>query len=334
MPSALEAVRVSAASLPVIDISGLTSSHAADRQEVGAQLRAACVDKGFFYISNHGVSETLVDDVFEEAAAFFALPVEQKMAVDKARSNANRGYEPLQGQTLEHGTPPDLKEGYYIGPDHTPDDPRVIAGMFNHGANQWPAQRPNFRPVMQAYLNVMLDLSARVMSGIALSLNLPEQYFADYCRDAMATVRLLHYPPQPARAQPGQKGAGAHTDFGGLTLLRQDDVGGLQVWDQGSDGRSGARDLCGQSRRHDRALDQRSVSLDGASRRQRVGTRALFGAVFLHRQLRAHGRMHSDLPWPRRYAEICRHDGRGAHARNVPSDLQRLTPAALAQLLL
>lgn len=236
MPSALEAARVSAASLPVIDISGLTSSHAADRQEVGAQLRSACLDKGFFYISNHGVSETLVDDVFKEAAAFFALPVEQKMAVDKARSNANRGYEPLQGQTLERGTPPDLKEGYYIGPDHRPDDPRVVAGMFNHGANQWPAQRPNFRPVMQAYLNVMLDLSARMMGGIALSLNLPEQYFADYCHDAMATVRLLHYPPQPARAQPGQKGAGAHTDFGGLTLLRQDDVGGLQVWDQGSDG--------------------------------------------------------------------------------------------------
>ncbi len=106
MPSALEAARVSAASLPVIDISGLTSSHAADRQEVGAQLRAACVDKGFFYISNHGVSETLVDDVFKEAAAFFALPVEQKMAVDKARSNANRGYEPLQGQTLSAGRRP------------------------------------------------------------------------------------------------------------------------------------------------------------------------------------------------------------------------------------
>ena len=124
MPSALEAARVSVASLPVIDISGLTSSHAADRQEVGTQLRAACVDKGFFYIRNHGVSETLVDDVFKEAAAFFALPVEQKMAVDKARSNANRGYEPLQGQTLERGTPPDLKEGYYIGPDHKPDDPK------------------------------------------------------------------------------------------------------------------------------------------------------------------------------------------------------------------
>ena len=98
MPSALEAARVSVASLPVIDVSGLSSKNAAERQAVGAQLRAACLDKGFFYIRNHGVAETLVDDVFKEAAAFFALPVGQKSEVDKAKSKANRGYEPLQGQ--------------------------------------------------------------------------------------------------------------------------------------------------------------------------------------------------------------------------------------------
>jgi isopenicillin N synthase-like dioxygenase len=236
MPSVLEATRVSPASLSVIDVSRLSSKSAADRRAVGAELRAACLDKGFFYIGNHGVSELLVDNVFKEAAAFFALPAEQKAEVDKAKSKANRGYEPLQGQTLEAGAPPDLKEGYYIGPEHSPDDPRVVAGMFNHGANQWPAQRPSFRRVMQAYLDVMVDLSARMMSGIALSLALPEDYFADYCGDAMATIRLLHYPPQPATAPPGQKGAGAHTDFGGLTLLRQDNVGGLQVWDQASGG--------------------------------------------------------------------------------------------------
>jgi isopenicillin N synthase-like dioxygenase len=235
MPSALEAARVSTASLPIIDISGLSSRNPAERQKVGALLRAACLDKGFFYIINHGVSEALVDDVFAEAAGFFALSAEQKAEVDKAKSKANRGYEPLQGQTLEPGTPPDLKEGYYVGPEHSPDDPRVIAGMFNHGANQWPVQRPNFRPVMMAYLEVMLDLAALMMRGIALSLDLPENYFAAYCSDAMAMVRLLHYPPHPARALPGQKGAGAHTDFGGPTLLRQDNNGGLQVWDQASD---------------------------------------------------------------------------------------------------
>jgi isopenicillin N synthase-like dioxygenase len=236
MSNSLEAARVSQASLPVIDISGLSSSRLADREAVGARLRTACLDNGFFYIGNHGVPEDRVADLFTEAAAFFELPPGQKAEVDKSRSKANRGYEPLQGQTLEPGAPPDLKEGYYIGPEHAADDPRVIAGMFNHGANQWPASRPHFKPVMQAYLDIMLELSARMMGGIALSLNLPEDYFAGYCTDAMATVRLLHYPPQPARGNPDQKGAGAHTDFGGLTLLRQGEIGGLQVWDQGSGG--------------------------------------------------------------------------------------------------
>lgn len=228
----LDAARVSAATLPVIDIGGLRSANVADRNAVGAQLRAASLDKGFFYIRNHGVAEDLVRDVFAEAAAFFALPVAQKAEVDKSKSKVNRGYEPLQGQTLEPGAPPDLKEGYYIGPEHTADDPRVIAGMFNHGANQWPSQRLRFRPVMEAYRDIMLDLSATMMRGMALSLDLAENYFVGYCDDAMATVRLLHYPPQPAQGDPAQKGAGAHTDFGGLTLLRQGDVGGLQVWDQ------------------------------------------------------------------------------------------------------
>jgi isopenicillin N synthase-like dioxygenase len=235
MPSALKAPAASPAALPIIDISGLSSRNLTDRQKVGALLRAACLDKGFFYITNHGVSEKLVDDVFREAAGFFALPADEKAEIDKAKSKANRGYEPLRGQTLEPGAPPDLKEGFYVGPEHGPGDPRVVAGMFNHGANQWPRQRPNFRPVMTAYRDVMLDLAERMMCGLALSLDLPENYFAHYCSDAMAMVRLLHYPPHPVHALPGQKGAGAHTDFGGVTLLRQDDNGGLQVWDHATD---------------------------------------------------------------------------------------------------
>jgi isopenicillin N synthase-like dioxygenase len=232
----LEAARVAQANLPVIDIAGLSSQNLSDRKAVAAKLREACLYNGFFYIANHGVDDGLVADVFTEAAAFFDLPSETKAEVDKSRSKANRGYEPLQGQTLEPGAPPDLKEGYYVGPEHAPDDPRVLAGMFNHGANQWPSSRPNFKPVMEAYFNVMLDLSARMMGGIALSLDLHEDYFEGFCTDAMANVRLLHYPPQPANGNPDQKGAGAHTDFGGLTLLRQGDVGGLQVWDQATGG--------------------------------------------------------------------------------------------------
>ena len=91
MPAALEAARVSLASLPVIDVSDLTSSNLDAPRAVGARLRGACLDKGFFYIKNHGVEESLVNNVFSEAPAFFALPTQQKELVDKARSNANRG---------------------------------------------------------------------------------------------------------------------------------------------------------------------------------------------------------------------------------------------------
>jgi isopenicillin N synthase-like dioxygenase len=233
---AVEAARVSRATLPIIDVGGLGSPDIAARKHVAAALHEACSSHGFFYIRNHGVPEPLVAAVFAETERLFALPASEKAAIDKAKSSANRGYEPLSGQTLEAGAPPDLKEGFYIGPEIAADDPRVLAGKFNQGPNQWPAGLPDFRPTMERYFSAMLALGTRLMGGLALSLDLAEDHFAAFCRDPLATIRLLHYPPQPANAAPGQKGAGAHTDFGGLTLLRQDDVGGLQVWDQASGG--------------------------------------------------------------------------------------------------
>lgn len=224
-PTKLDARQIGADSLPVISIAGLCAADPAERQAVGDALRAACTQTGFFYCVDHGVPQGLIDAVLAESRHFFALPAEDKIRLDKSLSSCNRGYEPLRNQTLEAGTPPDLKEGFYIGTEQ----PESGGLRFNQGPNQWPMAVPGFRPTMMAYSAALTVIAERLMQGLALSLGLAEDFFSTYCRDPQITLRLLHYPPQPANPQPGEKGCGAHTDFGGLTLLLQDQSGGLQV---------------------------------------------------------------------------------------------------------
>lgn len=103
-----------AANLPVIDISPMQGGSIGDKAAMAATLRDACERSGFFYVSGHGIEPALIEQVFAASKRFFELPMTDKLAVDKAQSKANRGYEPLRGQTLEAGAPPDLKEGFYI----------------------------------------------------------------------------------------------------------------------------------------------------------------------------------------------------------------------------
>lgn len=231
MSDSLQAEQISANKLPVIDVSGLSSSKLEDRAAVGAAIRAACIDNGFFYVSHHGIPQGLIGAAQEQTKAFFDLPDSEKRKVSKTLSSCNRGWEPLKAQTLDLNAPPDLKENFYMGLELAPDHPLVVAGTFNCGPNLWPSDMPEFRPTMRAYHAALRDLGERLMVGLALSLDLPENYFDELHRDPLSTLRLLHYPPHPADAQAGQAGAGAHTDFGVLTLLLQDDNGGLQVRD-------------------------------------------------------------------------------------------------------
>jgi isopenicillin N synthase-like dioxygenase len=219
------------AGLPVLDMR-LLDGDAAGRASFGRALRAACVGTGFFYVSGHGVAPGLIGRVLEEARGFFALSEAEKLAVDLRANRFNRGYEKMRAQTLEAGMPPDVKEGFYMGQDLALDDPRVVAKRFNHGPNFWPEGRAGFRAALEEYACVMTSLSVRLMHGLALSLELDWDYFDRFCHDPLFILRLLHYPPQPANPQPGEKGCGAHTDWGTLTLLYQDEVGGLQVQDR------------------------------------------------------------------------------------------------------
>jgi len=226
-------------SLPIVDIAGLRSDDSAARMEVGRAIRAACLDQGFLYVTGHGIDPALVDEVYARSREFFESPIEARMAVSCEGDPIRRGYEPLRAQRLEPGTAPDLKESFYIGREIAANDPRPLAGQFDCGPNRWPdlpALNPqNWRSAMERYFAEMLTLGRTLYGGLALSLDLTPDYFETLCDEPHCTLRLLRYPPQPDRANPNQRGIGAHTDFGGLTLLSQDGVGGLQIHD-GDDG--------------------------------------------------------------------------------------------------
>ncbi|WP_375462910.1 isopenicillin N synthase family dioxygenase [uncultured Methylobacterium sp.] len=215
--------------LPLIDFSLAKSPDPAERKQVASALRAACIHNGFFYATHTGIPREATDDILAAAETFFARAEHEKRAVSSDLSLAGRGYERLRGQRLEAGAQADLKEGFMVGLDLPADDWRVQARWSHHGPNVWPAHLPGWRERVEGYYARMLDLAGTIMRTIALSLEVEETYFDACFVDSIASLRLLHYPPQPAEAGADARGAGAHTDWGAITILLQDEVGGLQV---------------------------------------------------------------------------------------------------------
>lgn len=217
------------AEIPVIDIGPSFSPALRDRQTVAHQVHAACRDTGFFYVSNHNLPAGLVDDMFAASREFFARPMDDKMECSVKKSPAYRGYEWPGIQTLDPDSPPDLKEDFLFGIDRGPEHPLVRAGTPRHGMNLWPANAEDFRRCSEAYFDGAFQLSHHLMRIMALSLSLHERSFDGYFRDPDVSLRMLHYAPHPPDAQFNQLGCGAHTDWGAITVLAQDDSGGLEV---------------------------------------------------------------------------------------------------------
>ena len=211
--------------LPIIDIASR------DIARIGAALDRACCEFGFFYITGHRVSPALSARLMSLAREFFASPLEQKMAIAMANGGRTwRGYFPVDGE-LTSGRP-DRKEGIYFGTELGPDDARVRAGLPLHGKNLFPAL-PGFRDSLLAYIDEVTALGQLLLSGIAVGLGLAPDYFLDrYTRDPTVLFRIFNYPPSTAGANENELGVGEHTDYGLLTLLRQDNIAGLQIWHQ------------------------------------------------------------------------------------------------------
>jgi isopenicillin N synthase-like dioxygenase len=223
--------------VPVIDLSPFRSGDETQRRAVAREVGQACRDIGFLIVSGHGVPDDLIEQTYQTAKTFFALPVAEKEAVDRPAPNVVRGYSAVGGEglsySLDEPTPPDLKESFTIGPvDFDRDDPYFTGPQAgpHFAENAWPARPEALRPVWTAYFSAMEDLAADLMRMFALALDLPEAYFDDKIDRHISMFRALRYPDQIQPPEPGQMRAGAHSDYGSLTILRQEQrPGGLQV---------------------------------------------------------------------------------------------------------
>lgn len=215
--------------IPVVDLAGSVAGDGARKAAIAREIHQASRDTGFFYVANHGIDQSVTDRALDEARAFFDLPIDRKQAVGAANWPTTRGYEQIRARTLDAGSAPDLMESFFIGREQGPDHPYVQQGVRGYGANQWPAGRPGFRAAFEDYYDQAFTLGHHLMRLLALSLDLEEGYFDGIYDNASATLRLHRYPPQPDDAAANQLGAGAHTDYGSITILAQDDLGGLEV---------------------------------------------------------------------------------------------------------
>ncbi|OQE38428.1 hypothetical protein PENCOP_c008G08252 [Penicillium coprophilum] len=215
---------------PIIDFAPFYTN---DPKDLVDQIKQACEQFGFFQLINHPIPTELQTAVLKHSSEFFNLPLETKEEYNQATGGFNRGYERLRSQNFEKRTKGDLKEGFYLGKDLPLDNEYVVQRRFGHGPNKYPSEvsdAQGFRRVMDEYHDAMIELSVAIMQVLARTLGLDGDAFADFCDHPVSILRLLHYPPQEVDASGLERGIGAHTDFGAITMLLQDDTGGLQVW--------------------------------------------------------------------------------------------------------
>lgn len=216
------------APIPIIDIGALVTE-SGDVGRVADEIGGACRESGFFYITGHDVNGQLLRRLETLSREFFAQDAEAKLTIRmELGGRAWRGYFPV-GAELTLGKP-DQKEGIYFGAELGPSHSKVAAAVPLHGPNLFP-DVPGFRETVLDYLEAMTRLGHVLMEGIALSLGLEKTYFSDrYTHDPLVLFRIFHYPPIPGvdHLQP-MWSVGEHTDYGLLTILKQDDTGGLQL---------------------------------------------------------------------------------------------------------
>ena len=214
--------------LPVIDVRSLIYE-SPGMQATAGEIGRACRDTGFFYVKNHGVPKDLERKLEAEAKRFFAKPLAEKMRYSMEKGGrAWRGFFQVGAELTSNQ--PDLKEGIYFGTELSEQHPLVVKKTPMHGVNLFPNDQPLLRSAVLEYISSVTDLGHALMKGLALSLGLDADYFNRlYTSDPLILFRIFNYPAAKSSVEQAQWGVGEHTDYGVLTILKQDNSGGLQV---------------------------------------------------------------------------------------------------------
>jgi isopenicillin N synthase-like dioxygenase len=220
--------------VPVIDLAPYRDGTPEGKAKVAEQVGQACRDIGFLVVSGHGISEGLVRRTYETSQAFFALPLVEKAKSDRPALDQVRGYSAVGGEglsySLDEPTPPDLKESLSIGPTDVPaNDPYYTSAEAgpHFASNVWPQEPADLKPAWTEYFAAIDGLATDLMRLFALALGLDEHYFDKTVDKNISMLRVLRYPRQLSAPLPGQLRAGAHSDYGSMTILRKEpgDIG-------------------------------------------------------------------------------------------------------------
>lgn len=222
--------------VPIIDITAYRDG--TDKRAVARQVAQACRDIGFLVIGGHGVDPSLINATRRIGQAFFDLPLLEKMRVARPTPDVARGYIGLEAESVGRSRDPaatagDLNESLMIGPIDLPDSGYAfaLAAGQHFAPNLWPDQPDDLRSVWSAYYREMAALAATLMRIFAIALDLEETFFDDKIDRHISRLRVRNYPAPASPPVPGQLRAGAHSDYGSLTILSTEDrPGGLQVF--------------------------------------------------------------------------------------------------------
>jgi len=217
--------------IPVLDLAPYLAGEPGALERLGAELRRAFEEIGFYFIVGHGVPQSLVDAAFAEAKRFHDQPEEDKLAI---RVDENLvGYLPIRGSTTRHSqinpdNKPNVNEAFFARRDVDKDHPDLVAGKTFRAVNKWPANLPGFRETVVAYQAAMEKLGKSLLPVYAVALDLPPDYFDAAFADPMYTLRMSHYPQHDAPVE-NEFGLAPHTDTSFMTMLAQNAVPGLSI---------------------------------------------------------------------------------------------------------